>query len=511
MGPYTIMLQGTSSNVGKSVLCTALCRVFFQDGFRTAPFKAQNMSLNSSITPDGGEIGRAQGVQAEAARIKPTVYMNPILLKPKQDMYAQVINLGVAVADMSAKEYRSNYLPQAVSLVSDCINKLKQEYEVLVIEGAGSPAEVNLKDRDIVNMKTAELADAPVLLVADIDRGGVFASLIGTLELLEPHERERVKGFIINKFRGDIDLLTPGLTFLEKRTGIPVLGVIPYIHNHGIDEEDSVCLTEFQGKGESDALLKIAVIQLPRISNFTDINPFLNLPDTNVRFIKKGEKIGNVDVVIIPGTKNSIMDLFYLKEEGYQEEILALARRNKYIVGICGGYQMLGKKLLDPYGSEAGAGSQEGLGLLPCVTIYNSQKNTHQVEAEILSCSGFWQELQGKNIRGYEIHTGQTELEAENNYLLQINTRSGQAVRLKDGSSSQNGRVFGTHVHGFFDNPDILLAFINAVRKDKGLELLKAADLDICTQEKNYDRIAEVLRTSLNMKKLYQIMRIKGD
>ena len=511
MGAYTIMLQGTSSHVGKSVLCTALCRIFFQDGFRTAPFKAQNMALNSCITPDGGEIGRAQGVQAEAARIEPTVYMNPILLKPKEDMCAQVINMGKPLADMSAREYRDNYLPQAADLVSACIDRLKNEYEVVVIEGAGSPAEVNLKDRDIVNMKTAELAEAPVILVADIDRGGVFASLIGTLELLEAHERERVKGFIINKFRGDISLLTPGLTFLEERTGIPVLGVIPYIHDHGIEEEDSVWLDQMQARGETDAGLKIAVIQLPRISNFTDIDPFLNLPDTEVRFVKKGEKIGDADIIIIPGTKNSILDLLYLKEQGYDKEIRALAGKNKYIAGICGGYQMLGHKLLDPTGTEADRGSQEGLGLLPCTTIYQTEKSTHRIEAEIISSSGFWPELHGIKIRGYEIHSGKTESAPDDNSLMKITARSGQKTELRDGSVSPDGRIFGTHMHGFFDNPAILLAFINAVRKEKGIGLLQTADLIINQKEQSFENLAAIVRSSLDMEKLYRIMNIKAS
>lgn len=505
-GSAAIMLQGTASNVGKSILCTALCRIFYQDGFKTAPFKAQNMALNSTVTPNGGEIGRAQGVQAEAAGIMPTVCMNPILLKPKEDMCAQVIVMGVPLGDMSAGEYRSDYIYQAEPIVRQCIDRLKEEYEVLVIEGAGSPAEVNLKDTDIVNMKTAELADSPVILVADIDRGGVFASLIGTLELLEPRERQRVKGFIINKFRGDINLLKPGLEFLEKRTGIPVLGVIPYLCDHGIDAEDSVCLADIEKGWDRGAPVQIAVIALPRISNFTDINPFLNLPDTGVRFVKKGEKIGLADVVIIPGTKNSILDLLYLKEEGYCEEILDLAGKNKYIVGICGGYQMLGEKLLDPYGTEAGVGSQTGLGLLPCVTTYYSTKSTHQVEAAVTADVGFWRELKGQFVKGYEIHMGETEVRREGDCLLQINKRSGVEVQIKDGSLDFNGRVFGTHVHGIFDNMNVLLSFINSVRRDKSLSSLKKTDLNFFAKEEKYERLADTVRRSLDMKKLYEIM-----
>ncbi|MEW6623430.1 MAG: cobyric acid synthase [Bacillota bacterium] len=502
----SIMLQGTSSNVGKSVLCTALCRIFHQEGYRVAPFKAQNMALNSAVTPDGGEIGRAQGAQAEAAGIKATVHMNPILIKPKQDLHAQIIVLGRPIGDMSAKQYRSDYLAKAEPLVQDSINRLKEEYDVLVIEGAGSPAEINLKDRDIVNMKTAELADAPVLLVADIDRGGVFASLIGTLELLEPHERARVKGFIINKFRGDLDLLKPGLVFLEERTGIPVLGVIPYIHDHGIDEEDSVCLSEKRGNGALNMPVQIAVIQLPRISNFTDFNPFFGLPGTSVRFVQKGEPIGDVDAVIIPGTKNSILDLVYLKEEGYFEEILKLADRGKYIVGICGGYQMLGRMLFDPHGTEAGIGDQEGLGLLPCVTTFGPEKSTHQVEGVILYGSGFWKDLAGKRIKGYEIHMGQSEVLDENQWLVKINVRSGKEVQLKDGAVARAGKVFGTHIHGLFDNTDLLLSFINSIRIDKGLPPLEITELNIFQREKNYDKLAAMVKNHLDMERLYRIM-----
>jgi adenosylcobyric acid synthase len=504
-----IMVQGTSSHVGKSILCTALCRIFFQDGFSTAPFKAQNMALNSTVTPDGGEIGRAQGVQAEAARVQPTVYMNPILLKPKQDMEAQVIVLGKSIGDMSARDYRNDYLPQAEVLVLDCINRLKSEFEVLVIEGAGSPAEINLKDRDIVNMKTAELADAPVLLVADIDRGGVFASIIGTLDLLETHERDRVKALIINKFRGDIALLKSGLDFLEERTGLPVLGVIPYIHDHGIDEEDSVCLAETKDSGKQEAPIKIAVIELPRISNFTDINPFMSLPDTQVHFVKKGEKIGDVDLVIIPGTKNSMLDLSYLQEEGLAEEILVLAGRGKYVVGICGGYQMLGQQLLDPEGTEAGIGSLQGLGLLPGVTTFGAQKSTHQVTATILARAGFWRELYGHTVSGYEIHTGQTRVEEGDHYLLEIKLRSGQAMQEGDGLINATGKIFGTHIHGLFDNHKVLISLINAIRREKGLDLLVGADLGIFHKDKNYDRLADVVRGALDMRRLYKIMDLK--
>lgn len=500
------MLQGTSSNVGKSILCAAFCRIFYQDGYRTTPFKAQNMALNSVVTMDGGEIGRAQGVQAEAAGIQPGVLMNPILIKPKQDMHAQIVVLGAPVGDMSARDYREHFLPGAVPLIRNSIEQLKKKYEILVIEGAGSPAEVNLKDRDIVNMKTAELADAPVILVADIDRGGVFASLIGTLELLEDDERQRVKGFIINKFRGDIELLKPGLDFLSQRTGIPVLGVIPFLHDHGIDEEDSVCLSEYRDWGPVDAPIKIAVLQLPRISNFTDMKAFSGLPDTHFRYVKKGEAIGQVDLLIIPGTKNSILDLLYLKEEGLFQEILELAGRGVMVAGICGGYQMLGQDLLDPEGSEAGIGSQTGLGLLPCVTTFGPAKSTHQAQAQILAGNGFWSHLTDQIVRGYEIHMGQTRLLPGCSPLMQIQKRSAQAVEIQEGACSEDGRVFGSYLHGLFDNPPVMLALMNALRREKGLGFLVEADLPSFKYEDKYNRLAAVVRQAVPMEEVYKIM-----
>lgn len=503
-----IMLQGTSSNVGKSVLCTALCRIFKEDGYLVTPFKAQNMALNSYVTIDGGEIGRAQGAQAEAAGVEATVEMNPILIKPKQDMEAQIIVMGRPYKDMSAKEYRADYLPKAVGLVKECIDSLKEKFDVMVIEGAGSPAEINLKDRDIVNMKAAELADSPVLLVADIDRGGVFASLIGTLELLEPEERDRVKGFIINKFRGDIDLLKPGLDFLEQKTGKPVLGVIPYLHQHGIDQEDSVSLEErLQEKG--DCNLEIAVIQLPRISNFTDVNALLEAPDIKVRYVKKGEKIGNPDAVLIPGTKNSIMDLVYLKEEGYFTEIKELAQKGKWIVGICGGYQMLGKWLHDPHGIEAGIGSVEGLGLLDIETTFLPEKSTHQVQARVCSGGGMWKKIEGLPIKGYEIHMGTTELGPGAQPLININSRSGKEVSIFDGTAAAGGKIFGTHLHGLFDNSKFLFNWINSMREEKNLEPLREKDFEVCKREEAYSKAAANVKKHLDMDRLYEIMGLK--
>lgn len=507
----TIMIQGTSSNVGKSLICTALCRIFSNDGFYTAPFKAQNMALNSAVTGDGGEIGRAQAEQAEAAGVIPDVRMNPILLKPKQDMVAQVIVRGKAIGDLSAADYRNDCIPTLIPVVQDCIQQLKNEFEILVIEGAGSPAEVNLKDRDIVNMKTAEMADAPVLLVADIDRGGVFAALIGTLELLEEHERQRVKGFIINKFRGDLNLLKPGLDFLEHRTGIPVLGVIPYLHDHGIEEEDSVCLADMKRYGNETDPIQIAVLQFSRISNFTDLRPFFHLPDTCLRMVKAGEKIGPADIVILPGTKNAILDLLYLKREGYEREIQDLAEGGAYIVGICGGYQMLGQQLLDQEGTEAGMGDQKGLGFLPLTTSYAEKKSTHQVEALLKATSGFWQTISGQIVKGYEIHSGHSNIINAVDDLLVIQMRSGVEVTVADGAVSENGKVFGTHLHGFFDNPSVLLAFINAVREEKSLPHLREESLQaLHHRRQRFERLAQTVSEAIDMEKVYSIMGMPG-
>ncbi|SHE49339.1 cobyric acid synthase [Desulforamulus putei] len=499
----TIMIQGTSSHVGKSLLCAALCRIFKQDGFRVAPFKAQNMALNSYVTLDGGEIGRAQGAQAEAAGVTATVQMNPILLKPKQDLNAQVVVLGKPLADMSARDYRQHFLPRAVSLVKQCLEDLRRQYDVLVIEGAGSPAEVNLKDRDIVNMRTAFLAEAPVLLAADIDRGGVFASLVGTLELLEPWERQKVAGFIINKFRGDLELLRPGLEFLEQRTGIPVLGVVPYLHGHGIEEEDSVSLAGTP-KNPAGAELDIAVIQLPRISNFTDFDLLGRVPGVALRFVGPADALGQPDAVILPGTKNTVADLLYLREKGLDKEIMVLAQRGVPLVGICGGYQMMGKMLYDPLGTEAGLGNVPGLGLLDIETTFAAAKQTHRCSARITCPELGWCKTE-REIKGYEIHTGQVKLGEGAKPLLHITSRSGIATCLADGAVAEQGQIFGTHLHGLFDNSGLLLDWVNYLRNRKGLSPLTAGQLPVHRDEK-YDRLAETVRRHLDMGTLYKIM-----
>ena len=498
------MIQGTSSHVGKSLLCTALCRIFKQDGFRVAPFKAQNMALNSYVTLDGGEIGRAQGAQAEAAGVTATVTMNPVLIKPKQDMQAQVVVLGKPLADMSARDYRAKFLPQAVGLVKQSIEELREEYQVLVIEGAGSPAEVNLKDRDIVNMRTAFLAEAPVLLAADIDRGGVFASLVGTLELLEPAERQKVAGFIINKFRGDLELLKPGLEFLEQRTGKPVVGVIPYLHDHGIEQEDSVSLADY-ASADAKAELDIAVMKLPRISNFTDFDRLARVPGVGLRFVGPGDTLGQPAAVILPGTKNTIQDLLYLKEKGFAEEIQELARKGVPVLGICGGFQMLGSRLCDPEGTEAGLGDIPGLGLIDMETTFFAEKQTHRCTAQVCCAALEGDAMNNLVLTGYEIHTGQVRLGPGVTPFVKITSRSEQATNLLDGAVVNQGQILGTHLHGLFDNSQLLLTWINYLRKRQGLQSMQANQLPDQREEK-YDRLAEHVRQHLDMTKIYELM-----
>ncbi|MHB1126514.1 MAG: cobyric acid synthase [Bacillota bacterium] len=503
----TIMVQGTASNAGKSIICTALCRIFRQDGWRVAPFKAQNMALNSYITKDGKEIGRAQGVQAEAAGIEATVEMNPVLLKPKQDMIAQVVVLGRPMADMSARDYRADFLPDALGIVRQSLDQLRGAFEVVVLEGAGSPAEVNLKDRDIVNMRAAEIAEAPVLLVADIDRGGVFAALVGTLELLEPLERERVAGFVINKFRGDLELLKPGLEFLEQRTGKPVLGVIPYIHDLGIDEEDSVSIgVRNSTTGVARDEVEIAVIQLPRISNFTDFDALARIPSTRVRYVKMGQPLGYPDAIILPGTKNTVQDMLYLREQGYSEEIMSRAREGAWVVGICGGYQMLGKRMEDPQQVESDLLSLEGLGLLDVSTTFYGEKATQRVTAEVIANEEFWKAARGMIVEGYEIHMGRTELSTGAKPLLRL-LSPGITNDGIDGAVSLNGRVFGTYLHGLFDNDRFCLLWINELRRIKGLMPLNGTGPGyVGAKEAAFERLAAHVRQHLDMERVYRIM-----
>ena len=402
-----IMFQGTSSNVGKSILATAMCRILHNKGYKTVPFKAQNMALNSYVTKAGDEIGRAQVAQAEAAGLEPIVQMNPVLLKPTGNQSSQVVLMGKPVGVYSAREYHTKYSLTALDKVKESLQYLDDNFDMIVIEGAGSPAEVNLKANDIVNMRVAKLANAPVMLIADIDRGGAIASVVGTLELLEPDERDLVKGIIINKFRGDVTLLQPALDFIEQKTGKKVVGVVPAIENLDIDEEDSVAL-ESKYRGVSKEIT-IAVMQTPKISNFTDFDALAYEPDVSVRFVKQGEPIGQPDMVILPGSKNTLADLAYLQEHGYDKDIHALAEAGVPVLGICGGNQMLGEMLYDPEGIEGDIPELKGLGLLPTATTMKTEKLTHQVRFDVKELSFLGINYTGEDLVGYEIHMGTTE------------------------------------------------------------------------------------------------------
>ncbi len=500
-----VMFQGTSSHVGKSILTTAFCRILTQDGYNTAPFKAQNMALNSYVTRSGGEMGRSTVAQAEAAGVEPIVQMNPVLLKPTGNSCSQVILLGKSVGNYSASDYQNKYSQQAWDSVKKSLDYMETHYDILVIEGAGSPAEVNLKKNDIVNMRIAKECQSPVFLIADIDRGGALASIVGTLELLDEEERRLVKGLVINKFRGDITLLEPALTFLEERTGIPVLGVIPYLDQLGIDDEDSVSLQDMP----KDSVMRdihIAVIQTPKISNFTDFDAFTHEPDVNVRFVQQGDLIGNPDVIILPGSKNTTEDLLYLKHHGYADEIKELADRGTPVIGICGGYQMLGEKVCDPLHVESDKDEVTGLGLLPYITTMKGEKNTYQVEFNCENLPFLDMNFSAENLKGYEIHMGETVLTGSAQSLFNIVRRSNAPVDLQDGFINDKHHVFGTYCHGVFDNDHLRRAVINALRKRKGLLPLDVKFKYREYKEAEFDRLAAIVRKHFDMKKFYEIL-----
>lgn len=495
-----IMLQGTASDVGKSVLVAGLCRIFHQDGWRTAPFKSQNMALNSGITQDGKEMGRAQIFQAEAAGIVPDVRMNPVLLKPTSDRKAQVVLMGEVACDMDAVSYHE-YKPRLREQVTAVYQSLAQEYDVLVLEGAGSPAEINLRDRDIVNMGMAEMAGCPVILVADIDRGGVFASIYGTLALLQEQERWRVKGVIINKFRGDVALLTPGIEQIEALTGVPVLGVMPWL-DVDLEDEDGVALQRGKYLRTSQRDIEIAVVQLPHISNFTDFNALSAQPDVRVRYVSDADALDGVDLVILPGSKNTLGDLTWMRESALAQKVLTLHQRGVPIIGICGGYQMLGDTLFDDV--ESGLGKLPGLGLLPTVTRFASRKTTTQVSAEMAaSLPGWMAGASGMAVRGYEIHMGETTLDETCRPALSLQ-KNGEMIA--DGAVSPDGLVFGTYLHGLFDSDAFTRAIVDGLRARKGLPPLNAT-LDYADYKaQQFDLLAAAMREHIDIARIYHIM-----
>ncbi len=489
-----IMVQGTMSSAGKSLITAGLCRVFKQDGYRVAPFKSQNMALNSFITKDGFEMGRAQVMQAEAAGIEPSVLMNPILLKPMSDTGSQVIVNGEVVGNMSAAEYFA-YKKTLVPQIMKAYEALSKENDIIVIEGAGSPAEINLKSEDIVNMGMAQMARSPVLLVGDIDRGGVFASLFGTAQLLEPSERDYVKAFIINKFRGDKNLLTPGVKMLEDMLSIPSAGVLPYL-NLDIDDEDSLA-PRLEAAG-TKALLDIAVIRLPHISNFTDFNALERYEGVSLRYVKDPEELKMPDLVILPGTKNTMGDLLWLRQNGLEAAVLKLYAEKVPIIGICGGYQMLGKSLSDPQGIEQG-GNLRGMGLLDAETVFTAEKTRTRVDAVVEPIQGFFSPLSGADFSGYEIHMGKTKSQNP-----PFSALTGGETSHEGGVS---GRVFGSYVHGLFDGGSLAFKLIRLLFENKGLSLENVAPLSF-EEHKNheYDRLADALRQNLSMELIYRIL-----
>ena len=501
-----IMMMGTSSHVGKSILATAMCRILYRKGRKVVPFKAQNMALNSYVTRDGDEMGRAQVAQAEAAGMEPMVDMNPVLLKPTGNAASQVIIMGKPVGNMSAREYHRGYSLKAFDAVKEALGRLDKEYDTIVIEGAGSPAEINLKANDIVNMRVAKYLQAPVLLIADIDRGGALASLVGTLELLDEEERALVKGLVINKFRGDVTLLTPAIDFLEKKTGKPVLGVVPHIEQMGIDDEDSVSLEEKQA-APTEGDIRIAVIQTPKISNFTDFDALAHEKDVALYYVKSVEDLGEPDVIMLPGSKNTTEDMLYLRKSGLGEKILAHAKAGKAVIGICGGYQMLGEVIRDPQHTESQNDEVAGLGLLGMETVFASEKLTSQVVAQCQDLHFMGQSISADNLQGYEIHMGHTAFTREaDNHPFTICQRRGKACASQEGTANAAGNVFGTYIHGVFDNDVFRRSVLNALRHSKGLEALDNTRNVMAEKQQAYEHLADVVENALDMEKLYQIM-----
>ncbi|MFQ7096826.1 MAG: cobyric acid synthase [Christensenellales bacterium] len=487
-----IMVQGTMSGAGKSLLCAALCRIFAQDGYRVAPFKSQNMALNSFVTRDGLEMGRAQVVQAQAAGVEPDVRMNPILLKPSSDTGSQVIVGGEVRGQMSAAAYfkmKRQLIPEILA----AFDSLSDEADIVVIEGAGSPAEINLKADDIVNMGLAKLVDAPVLLAGDIDRGGVFAQLYGTVALLEPEERARIAGLVINKFRGDVDILRPGLAMLEEKTGLPVLGVVPYLHVE-IEDEDS--LSERLNARNAVKPLDVAVIRLPHISNFTDFIPLEQHELLGVRYVQRARELGAPDLVILPGTKNTMEDLLWLRQSGLEAAVRKLAQAQTPVLGVCGGYQMLGQKLDDPAGTESGKPlSLAGLGLLPTRTTFDAQKRRTQVRAVALGAP-----FAGARMTGYEIHNGRTPVNGEPFCRLADGTPEGCVCK----------NIFGTYLHGLFDSGELTQALVKMLCARKGISPRETRPASMAEyRQAQFDLLADGVRRALDMGAVYRAMGIK--
>jgi adenosylcobyric acid synthase len=497
-----LMVQGTASHAGKSTLVTALCRIFAQDGYRVAPFKAQNMSLNAAVTLDGGEIGRAQYTQAEAARAVPSVRMNPILLKPTDTHRSQIVVLGRPVATEAAASY---YERKAAlwPVVAESLDALRSEYDIVVIEGAGSPAEINLAAHDIVNMRVARHAGAPVILVGDIERGGVFAALYGTVMLLPPEERALIKGFVINKFRGDVSLLDPGFAMLESRTGVPTLGVLGYRDDFGIPEEDSLGLPAVASTGA--AVVEIAVIRFPHLANFDDFDPLARERGVAVRYVDTPESLGDPDLIVLPGTKTTVADLGWMRGRGLDRAIIDRRSAGTPVLGICGGYQMLGRAICDPQHVESSSDSVSGLGLLPVTTIFESMKATHQVAGRVTGGRGVLGGARDTLVRGYEIHMGRTTAESS---WLSISERDGRGTSAVDGTADEEGLTVGTYVHGVFGETAFRRAVLGDLAARRGVmlalgEVPRSADAA-------FDALADYVRERLDIGRLARLAGLTG-
>lgn len=502
----SIMVLGTGSSVGKSIITTGLCRVFKNDGYSVAPFKSQNMALNSFITKEGHEMGRAQVVQAEAAKIEPSVLMNPVLLKPTSDRKSQVIINGKVYKDMNAMDYHK-FKPELREIITKSYEGLSSQNDIIVLEGAGSPAEINLKENDIVNMGMAKISNSPCLLVADIDKGGVFASILGTIMLLEPEEKARVKGLIINKFRGDMEILKPGLRQIEELTGVPVLGVMPYF-NLKIEDEDSMADKFTYNNLSAKFDIDIVIVKLPYISNFTDFNALENIPNVRVRYCSSQKEFGEPDLIIIPGSKSTINDMMFLRNSGLEGIIFQHSKKNTPIFGICAGMQILGKTIKDPLGSESSIEEIGGLGLLDIETTFEKDKITTQAKAivkcddkYILGTSGPLS-ISEISVEGYEIHMGTTKYGDDTIPFVIGGDGDNIGVRNKEGT------IYGTYLHGIFDNGAFCESLIQGLRKNKGIEFKnidKIHDYKVF-KETQYEKLDELMRKNINIKEIYNTM-----
>jgi adenosylcobyric acid synthase len=514
MQGLTLMVQGTMSSVGKSLMVAALCRIFRQDGLSVAPFKAQNMALNSFATLDGREVGRAQAMQAEAAGIAVTVEMNPILIKPEAQTSAQIVVLGEPWARLPAREYWRRRA-ELWTVVTTALDSLRHRYDIVVIEGAGSPVELNLKSGDLVNMSIAKYAGSPVLLVGDIDRGGIFAQLLGTLALLESDELALVAGLIINKFRGDMKLFVDGVQILEERAKLPVLGVMPFIPDLNVADEDSVALDDriIQMRRFSPQEIDIAVIRLPHISNFDDFDPLAAEDDVHVRFVDNAENLAQPDLVILPGTKTTVVDLQFLREKGLAARVVELALRGVPIFGICGGYQMLGMAIRDPMHTEADEDEVPGLGLLPMITLFEENKQTVQAHGYVLANRGLFASAHNLQVVGYEIHMGRSifaqvgmagQTDNKDAALIHVTQRGGHEVDQPDGLQSENGLVAGTYFHGLFNNDALRHRLLANLAARKGAE--RASTGKRFDRTPMYDKLANTMRTHFDTEAIYRIM-----